>query len=41
MKVKRIVWISIAALMVLSMLLSACQPASETVVPTEARSSSG
>jgi len=38
MKVKRIVWISIAALMVLSMVLSACQPAAETVVATEAES---
>jgi len=35
MKAKRIAWISIAVLMVLSMVLSACQPASETVVATE------
>ncbi len=35
MKAKRFVWISMAVLVAMSMVLSACQPASETVVATE------
>jgi len=37
MKVKRIAWISISVLVLLSMVLSGCQPGSKTVVVTEAQ----